>query len=201
MNDEHWLLFQDALGYAATLHRTQVRKGTDIPYIAHLLGVTSLALSHGATYTEAAAALLHDAAEDQGGQAILAEIAARFGAEVARIVEESSEELTRPRPPWRARKEHYLAGIATKSASALLVSLCDKIYNAQSIRADLASSGEDLWARFGGGRTGTLWYYRTLATAFARRAGADPRLPPLVAEFEALVAGIEAQAGQGDDES
>jgi GTP pyrophosphokinase len=191
-----WLGFQEALGYAAALHRDQTRKATDIPYIAHLLGVASLALSHGATYGEATAALLHDAAEDQGGQQVLDEIATRFGADVARIVEECSEPLTRPRQPWRARKELYLAGIPTKSASALLVSLCDKVHNVQTIEADYASVGEALWERFTGGREGTLWYYRALVTAFAQRSGADPRLAPLLTELTRGVTAIEELAGR-----
>lgn len=66
--------FEEALHYAARLHRAQVRKGTTIPYVSHLLGVAAIALEHGASEDEAIAALLHDAVEDQGGTATREEI-------------------------------------------------------------------------------------------------------------------------------
>ena len=158
--------FDEALQYASDLHRTQIREGSKVPYIAHLLGVTALVLEEGGDEEEAIAALLHDAVEDQGGQATLEEIRKRFGARVARIVEACSDSDTIPRPPWRERKEAYVARIRHEPAEVRRVSLADKLYNARAILADFRRVGEKVWERFNGGREGTLWYYRELAKAF-----------------------------------
>lgn len=159
--------FDDALAYASRLHRDQRRKGGDIPYVSHLLGVASLALEAGADEDGAIAALFHDAVEDQGGAPRLAEIRARFGAGVAAIVADCSDHAGEPRPPWRQRKEAYVASLAAKPAASLRVSLADKTHNAGAILADLAAHGPAVWDRFTGGRDGTLWCYRALADAFA----------------------------------
>ena len=158
--------FDKALAYAAGLHRAQRRKGTDIPYVAHLLGVASLAIEMGADEDQAIAALLHDAVEDQG--VTVAEIAARWGDGVARIVADCTDADTLPKPPWRARKEAYVAALAHKSAASLLVSLADKLHNARAIVEDLRVAGPALWDRFNGGRQ-SLWYYRALSDAFLER--------------------------------
>ncbi|MFM6450530.1 MAG: HD domain-containing protein, partial [Planktothrix sp.] len=104
--------FTEALVYAAQLHATQIRKGSGVPYIAHLLGVASIALEYGANESEAIAALLHDAIEDQGGAKIRDEIQQRFGETVAQIVEGCTDTDLTPKPPWRDRKEAYLAHIS-----------------------------------------------------------------------------------------
>lgn len=160
--------FDRALVYAAALHRDQVRKGSGIPYIAHLLGVSSRVISAGGSETQAIAGLLHDAAEDQGGQKTLDDIGRRFGPGVARIVSDCTDSWVQPKPPWRRRKEAYLALLPAKPADSLLVSLADKVDNAQSILCDYRIVGEDLWGRFTGGREGTIWYYRSLDKIFAR---------------------------------
>ncbi len=181
--------FTEALIYVTELHATQVRKGSGVPYIAHLLGVASLALEYGATEEEAIAALLHDAIEDQGGAPIRAEIQRRFGETVAAIVEGCTDTDITPKPPWRDRKEAYLAHIATASASVRLVSAADKLYNAQSILKDYRQLGDELWQRFTGKKAGTLWYYRSLVEAF-RQAGSTPLIEELdrvVSELERLV--------------
>ncbi len=175
--------FDDALEFAAVRHSDQLRKGTKIPYIAHLLGVTSIALEHGANEDEAIAALLHDAVEDQ--KATLQEIRARFGNAVAGIVAGCSDTDVIPKPPWRERKEAYIAHIATASPSVQLVSAADKLHNASAILRDYRDVGEALWERFNGGRDGTLWYYRALADAF-RTAGA-----PLAEELDRVVSELE----------
>src|SRR5690242_9147657 len=97
--------YDDALAYASALHREQMRKGTEIPYISHLLAVSSLVIEHGGDEDQAIAGLLHDAAEDQGGDATLREIRSRFGEDVAKIVSDCTDAWTEPKPPWRARKE------------------------------------------------------------------------------------------------
>jgi (p)ppGpp synthase/HD superfamily hydrolase len=175
--------FRDALVYAAELHADQVRKASDVPYIAHLLGVASIALEHGADEDEAIAALLHDAVEDQGGQATAEAIRSRFGERVVEIVLGCTDADTIPKPPWRARKEAYIAHIEHASPSVWLVAASDKVYNARSILADYRRLGDAIWSRFNGGKEGTLWYYRTLADKLRVKA------PPALAEELARVVG------------
>ncbi|MGJ5045606.1 HD domain-containing protein [Bradyrhizobium oligotrophicum] len=159
-------LYDDALVYAAKLHRTQLRKGSMVPYIAHLLSVSSRVLSAGGSEVQAIAGLLHDAAEDQGGQATLDEIRRRFGDGVAEIVADCTDSWVDPKPAWRPRKEAYLAKLPLKPASSLLVSLADKVDNAEAIARDLDEVGDAVWQRFTGGKDGTIWYYRTLSSIF-----------------------------------
>ena len=163
--------FQSALAYAFQVHDGQMRKGTEIPYISHLMGVTAIALEHGATEDEAIGALLHDAAEDAGGAPVIEEIRSRFGSAPADIVDGCSDTFETPKPPWRRRKEAYIAHLEGASASVLLVSAADKLHNVRSITSDYREVGEAVWSRFTGGREGTLWYYRSLADAFVRLSG------------------------------
>lgn len=186
--------FEDALVYAARLHARQVRKGAGVPYVSHLLGVAAIALEHGADEDEAIAALLHDAVEDQGGAATREEIRRRFGQRVASIVDGCTDADVTPKPPWRERKERYVAHLASAPPSVRLVSAADKLYNARTILADYRAHGESLWPRFTGGREGTLWYYRALVEAF-RAHGPDPladELARVVAELERLAGGASA---------
>jgi (p)ppGpp synthase/HD superfamily hydrolase len=183
--------FQQALVYAAELHREQMRKGSSTPYVAHLLGVASLALEYGANEDEAIAALLHDAIEDQGGDATRQEIRRRFGDVVTAIVDGCTDAEVTPKPPWRARKEAYIAHIAEgPSPSVRLVSSADKLHNARSILSDFRTLGDAVWSRFKGGRDGTLWYYRALVDAY--RAGGGT---PILAELERTVVELERVAG------
>jgi (p)ppGpp synthase/HD superfamily hydrolase len=161
--------FDDAFVYAATLHRTQQRKGSGVPYVSHLMAVSALVLEHGGDEDQAIAGLLHDAPEDQGGERTLAEIRQRFGDGVAKIVTDCSDSLTEDpdrKLAWRPRKEAYLAALPHKDKRSLLVALADKTHNAKSILVDLRRIGDDLWPRFKGGRDGTLWYYTTAADIF-----------------------------------
>jgi (p)ppGpp synthase/HD superfamily hydrolase len=181
--------YREALGFAFDLHRAQSRKGSGIPYVAHLIGVSSLALEHGADEDEAIAALLHDAVEDQGGPPTLAAIRTRFGDRVAAIVAGCTDADSVPKPPWRERKERYLAHLVSASSSVVLVSSCDKLFNARSIVADLRRFGPAVWDRFTGGRDGSLWYYRSLAAIFTTLgAAAAAELARTVAEIDALCA-------------
>lgn len=179
--------FRDALVLAFELHRTQRRKASETPYVAHLLAVASIALEHGATEDEAIAALLHDAVEDQGGAPTAARIREQFGSVVADIVVACSDTDVLPKPPWLARKDAYIAHVKTASASVRLVSASDKLHNARSVLADYRVIGELVWSRFTGGRDGTLWYYRSLADAFAAHGAS-----PLVAELERVVTELES---------
>lgn len=177
--------FGTALAYTTALHREQRRKGTSIPYTAHLLGVAAIALELGADEDQAIAALLHDAVEDQGGLPRLADIRARFGDAVAAIVADCTDAVIEPKPEWHARKQAYIASLRHKPQSSLLVSLADKTHNARAIVDDLAAHGAQVWDRFTTGRDGSLWYYGALADAFQQRlpgAGAD-RLAAIVAQM------------------
>ncbi|MEW5868980.1 MAG: HD domain-containing protein [Chloroflexota bacterium] len=158
--------FGQALQYAFELHREQRRKGSDTPYMAHLLGVASLVLEDGGDEDSAIAALFHDAVEDQGGLETLEKIRKRFGERVAEIVDSCTDSYEIPKPPWRGRKERYLAHLRQASADARRVALADKLYNARSILYDLERIGDDVWGRFRGGKEGTLWYYQSLVESF-----------------------------------
>ena len=181
--------FDDALVLAHHLHVDQTRKGTTLPYIGHLLAVTAIVIENGGTEDEAIAALLHDAIEDAGGDAIRSLLRERFGEDVLAIVEGLTDTDRTPKPPWRARKEAYLAHLADATPSVLLVSLADKIHNVSSILRDYRTIGETVWERFSGQRDGTLWYYRALVTAFQARSES-----PLVREFDRLVTELEQLA-------
>src|SRR6185503_9979050 len=164
--------FASAMAYAYQVHSGQRRKGTGIPYIAHILGVTAIAMEYGADEDQAIGALLHDAAEDGGGEATLAEIRAKFGDDVADIVLGCSDSLVEnpeEKAPWRERKESYLLHIESASNSVCLVSTADKMHNVRAIARDYRHHGEEIWERFQGKRDGTLWYYEEVADALARR--------------------------------
>jgi GTP pyrophosphokinase len=167
--------FENALLYATRLHASQTRKGNGVPYVSHLLAVASLVLEAGGGEDAAIAALLHDAAEDQGGHETLADIRARFGARVADIVAACSDTFEEPKPPWHERKRAYIAHLRDAPAEVLLVSCADKLHNARAILRDYRTCGERLWTRFSGGRDGTLWYYRALVEHY-RRAPSPPAL-------------------------
>lgn len=183
--------FEDALVFAARLHRDQRRKGSKVPYVSHLLAVSSLVIEHGGDEDQAIAALLHDAIEDQGGPPTRDKILRRFGERVTRIVEGCTDSQADPKPPWRARKEAFIAGISEKSPSVQLVCAADKLHNARCILSDYRNEGEKVWERFKGGgrREGTLWYYRELANALVQS-----RRTPLVDELERVVSEIERLA-------
>ena len=143
-------------------------KGSGVPYIAHLLSVSSRVLVAGGSEIQTIAGLLHDAAEDQGGQATLDDIELRFGPLVSRIVADCTDSWVEPKPAWHSRKEAYLASLPTKPAQSLLVSLADKVDNAEAILQECHVLGDDLWSRFTGARQGTIWYYRSLSDIFSK---------------------------------
>jgi (p)ppGpp synthase/HD superfamily hydrolase len=182
--------FERALVYASRLHRNQNRKGTRVPYITHLLAVAAIVGENGGTENEVVAALLHDAPEDQGGEATLEDIRARFGDEVAKIVAGCTDTYEDPKPPWRERKETYVAHLSGAPGSVRLVSSADKLHNARTVLSDYRALGEDLWNRFNGGREGTLWYYRAIVDGL--RIGDED---PVVEELDRIVTELERLAG------
>ena len=158
--------FETALVYATQIHAHQMRKGTKIPYVSHLLAVASLVLEYGGDEDAAIGALLHDAGEDAGGIERVDDIRAQFGTRVADIVDACTDTYEEPKPEWKPRKVDYIAKIANKSADARLVSAADKLHNARAILRDHRRIGENLWSRFNGEKDGTLWYYDALVRAF-----------------------------------
>jgi (p)ppGpp synthase/HD superfamily hydrolase len=182
--------FEQALLYAHALHGDQYRRGTPVPYMAHLMGVASLVLEYGGDEEQAIAALLHDAIEDCGPRTSYEEIRRRFGDRVTAIVHACTDVDSTPKPPWLDRKAAYVARVAHEPIDAQLVSAADKLYNVRAILKDYRLAGHVVWQRYTGDPADVLWYYRALVTAF-RGAGAHPIVDELdraVAQLEALVA-------------
>jgi (p)ppGpp synthase/HD superfamily hydrolase len=168
--------FDRALLYGTHVHGGQVRKGTSIPYVAHLLAVSATVLEYGGDEDLAIAALLHDSVEDQGGKGRLDDVRNRFGDRVARVVAACSDSLAdrakgERKADWQKRKEDYIAHLETADDDVLCVSLADKVHNARAILRDLRKPdvGESVWSRFSQPREKTLWYYRSLADTFRNR--------------------------------
>ena len=194
--------FDAALHYATRHHARQLRKGTPIPYSAHVLAVASLVLEMHGDEDEAIGGLLHDVVEDGGGPEALAEIEAAFGPKVAEIVLANTDSLDE-HDGWYERKRAYVDAFATKSPAALRVSLADKIHNSRSILLDYRTVGDAIWARFRQGQgIATRIYYRELAAAFEReRARLGEAAQPYVDELRRTVDAISAHAEalQGPD--
>ncbi len=189
--------FAEAMRGAADLHATQKRKGTKIPYIAHLLGVASIALHYGADEDEAIAALLHDAIEDAplelGANWVRNWIRFRFGDRVLTIVEGCTDTDLTPKPSWLARKRDYIARVPHEPESVILVSASDKLHNATAVLTDFREIGDALWPRFNpeAGKSGVINYYRGLVTAYAE-TGHHPRL---VRDLDRTVTSLEHETG------
>lgn len=192
----------EALTYATYLHARQTRKGSDLPYISHLLAVSSIAMEYGANEHEAIAALLHDAVEDQGGKTTLDAIRSKFGDAVADIVDGSSDayaEAGAKKPHWDERKPKYIAHLYSATKSVRLVSAADKLHNARAILADFREHGDTVFTRFQSAgeesKQKTLWYYRTLASTYKEL------LPGRLAdELDRTVTALVAEASANNDQ-
>jgi len=189
--------FDLAFQFASGLHHAQRRKGTEVPYIAHLMSVAALVLEASGDEDHAIAALLHDAMEDQGGPPTLITIRRLFGDRVAETVRECSDsesEDPEEKLPWHQRKQAYVAHLATASPDALLVSIADKLHNARTMLADYRSLGDELWKRFSEepSKQDHLDYYRALVTAF--RTTAAPTA--IVDELDRVATELERLATQ-----
>ena len=160
--------FASAARLAAELHRGQLRKGTNVPYLSHLMSVAALVAEDLGGEDAVLAGLLHDAAEDQGGERTLRLIEERLGSEVASIVEECSDsvlERGQQKAPWRERKLAAVQGVAEKSPDALLVIAADKLHNTRATLTDVLLFGDVVWGRFKTGKEGFLWYHREMLAA------------------------------------
>lgn len=192
--------FADALVYAADVHREQVRKGTQIPYVGHLLGVTSIVIDAGGDEDEAIAAVLHDAAEDQGGLTRLNEIRERFGDRVAEIVQGCSDPLAEAgkddTKTYDQKKAAYLEHLRKcGNESVYLISVGDKLHNARAMLLDFRIQRHELWNRFNkdAGREKILRNYDNLVAAY--EAGPpDRRRVGLVHELKATLETLRAES-------
>ncbi len=169
--------FDAAFLYAHRLHGEQRRKGTGIPFLAHVMAVAALVLEHGGDEDQAVAALLHDTVEDhpRGGRTS-AEIREQFGARAHEIVlalTDSDPEAPdgAAKAPWRARKEAYLRHLAGVPADVLLVAAADKLHNARAILEDYREAGDAIWSRFAAGKDDQRWYYAQLVAALREASG------------------------------
>ncbi|MFN4909176.1 MAG: HD domain-containing protein [Bacteroidota bacterium] len=194
--------FQKALVYASQVHNGQLRKGTQIPYLSHLLSVASIAMEYGANEDEAIGALLHDAGEDAGGDERILDIRNVFGDAVADIVQGCTDAVVIPKPPWQERKERYIAGVPHEPVSVRFVSAADKLHNVRSIIRDYRALSDGLWLRFKGGKHGSLWYYRALVGAY--RQGTNFEDPvrsvmhsELIEELDRAMTELEMMAREG----
>jgi (p)ppGpp synthase/HD superfamily hydrolase len=201
--------YDRALMLAAAHHRKQTRKGTEIPYLSHLLAVSSLVLENGGSEDEAIAGLLHDAVEDAEDvetlDALRDEIQREFGDAVLEIVEACSDSDARQKRDERAlsheekmesyytRKREYIKHLKTAPGPVLIVSVSDKVHNARAIVRDLEIDGRSMFERFNAKEEGTLWYYGRLAEVFASRVADEPRIDWLSQE---LTRQVEAMHGR-----
>ncbi len=184
-----------AVRFAIEEHRQQVRKGTDITYVSHLVAVSALVLEHGGDEDLAIAGLLHDTVEDThdgDGAATAARIRDKFGDRVADVVVGCSDTDVVPKPPWRERKERYLADLLDAPPDVLLVSACDKLHNARCTVADLREYGLSFWEGFNAGPADQRWYYATLLEVFRRRFADDPARHRLLAELDWTITELTA---------
>ncbi len=200
--DGRTTLVAEAAEYARRVHAGDVRKGSGVSYFAgHLEPVATIVADHGGTDVQVAAAYLHDAAEDHGGQARLDEIRARFGDAVATIVADLSDSLVdttagEAKAPWRQRKERYLASIAGKPEASLVVAAADKLHNASAILEDHERLGDELWSRFTTGRAeDQRWYYESLAAALADRLPGHPMVRRLLEVVDELGRRLDEPSG------
>jgi len=181
---------QRAFRYAAKMHAGQARKQTAVPYLSHLMAVTSLVLEAGGDEEMAIAALLHDVVEDCGGMPRLREVRRMFGMRVAKIVEGCTDSFVDPKLEWTVRKGEYLRRLKDEDDETRLLSACDKLHNVRTILSDFRQDGEAIWKRFNGGRDGTLWYYRALRDEFSRR-----QLNRITRELRIAVSQLEDMTG------
>jgi len=197
--------FLRAVSYARDLH-VENRKATQVPYMAHLLGVASLVMGESGyvsfpiTEDEVIAALLHDAAEDCGGAARLNDIQAVFGDFVADHVKGCTDTFQDPKPAWHSRKQAYIERLPNETAQTRLISAADKLHNARAILDDFRCIGDKVWNRFRAGRDEQLWYYGKLADVF-RECGTNRIVEELgraVATLKVESCGIRHQEADFD---
>ena len=181
--------FFKAMEYASEAHKEQVRKSTNIAYISHPFGVAALIIEAGGDEDQAIAGLLHDVAEDCGGESRLAEIAQLFGDRVANIVRGCSDSLVveeTQKVPWRERKVVHIEHLRSSDADVLLVTAADKTHNARAIATDIQSIGSKVWQRFNANQEQILWYYNSVYTVLSDGGVTPNLLNPLRTAIEIM---------------
>lgn len=182
----------EAAAWAIEMHGDQVRKATGIPYVSHLFAVAALAMEYGADEDQTVAALLHDVIEDT--PAGFDDVNDRFGQRVAAIVESCSDSHGEPKPAWWERKRAYVHHVGEMRSDALIVTMADKLHNAQSIRRDLLAQGLAMFARFtAADPEDQLWYFEALVEKYRERTVDEETLTPLVDELERVVTDVRGQ--------
>jgi len=166
--------FDRALTMVRSLQNGEARKGGGtVPYLAHSIGVSALVLEYGGTEDQVIAGLLHDVAEDNGGERMIHVIAAEFEGKIASYVEHLSDSLvenSEDKEAWYPRKTKYINSYKEKRADVLLISAADKLHNVRAMLNDHKSVGRELWSRFDRKveaplefkRTQQLWYQTEL---------------------------------------
>ena len=178
--------FSSALALALDLHGTQLRKGTGVPYMTHLMAVCALVGEYGGDEDLMIAALLHDTLEDCSDRISLPQIVERFGWRVGSVVDGCSDCVKTPKPPWQQRKQAYLDRLAGEKADVKLVASCDKLHNCTALLRDSRLLGDSHWARFNASKEQQAWYLRSCVDAL-RQGWWNPILAPLeevVSAFE-----------------
>jgi len=179
----------DAFALMYELHGDQLRKQTEIPYYTHPMAVAAVVAERGGNEEQFIAALLHDAVEDQGGETTLALIRERFGERIAELVAGCSDSFSTPKPPWRERKDAFLARIRQATPDVRLIVAADKLHNARSILNDLHEHGDRIWSRFKAGKDGSLWYYGEIV-----RALSDGWSHPILRELSETIDEVQRKA-------
>ena len=201
MTTQYTNRFAEAFKFVAHEHRKQLRKGTTIPYISHLMSVSALVWESGGDEGQAIAGLLHDVIEDadppEDVPRIRKEILEKFGQKVLDLVEgctDGEQDAHGEKAPWKVRKETYLNHLQHEPAELLLVSCCDKLHNARAIYTDLITHGESVFDRFKGKKDGTLWYYQQLSKIY------QAKIPHVIAarELASVVDAITSKCGQAN---
>lgn len=178
-----------AFELASRLHAGQVRKGTQVPYLSHLMAVAALVAEDRGGTDAVCAALLHDSAEDQGGEAALAEIDRRVGPRVAGLVRQCSDAVPEPgseKQPWRVRKEAMLGRLPDLDRDALLVIAADKLHNLRAALTDEQLTGPEVWSRFKTGRDGFRWYHHEMARVLTQLVSDSRSVQLLAREVQQL---------------
>lgn len=182
-----------AIDVAARCHAGQMRKGTDLPYISHIMGVFACVTALCDEEDVHIAALLHDVIEDQSARYSFEQMEAEFGAQVVGIVKAVTKDASIR--GWWKRNKAYLAELEQAPKQAVLVALADKTHNLSTILRDFDQVGDELWQRFANGAQGVRWWYLNNLKVFARRVPEELERSGFVAlcdRLEKLTAGETA---------
>ena len=181
--------YDEALQWAADLHRDQRREGKNVPYLSHVIAVSSLVWEDGGNEDQAIAGLLHDAIED-GGQTH-ASIAHRFGGTVADIVQDCTDpgkrEADGNAAAWFRWKRLYLDSLPSKPEASLLVTAADKAHNAWDHLLD-SHRDPSYWQRARTGLEASAWYFQRLERELRGRLPGSRSVERLSRALEEILA-------------